>query len=139
MSSYKHVSKQRKLAEQNKELQLSDEDSSGNSASEDEGSDSDSEFGSEASGTGGESDGEEVGSDDEEEEEGEEELLPPPPGFPTALEAVEKPVGEDPGGNGENVVCVICPDKVLKKGRMLEVHLGGKVGLFLRAHTYQAI
>ena len=107
---------------------MSDEDSSGNSASEDEGSDSDSEFGSEASGSGGESDGEEGGSGGEEEvDEEEDELLPPPPGFPTALEAVEKPVGEDPGGNGENVVCVICPDKVLKKGRMLEVHLGGKV------------
>ena len=130
---YKHVAKQRKLIDENKEVTLSDEDSSGNEDS-DEGSSAD-ESNSDAGEGDSDDDDSEDSEDDEEEVAGEEEkakeleLAPPPTGFPTAEEAILAPVAntEKEGTNDVVPVCVICPTKALKPGRMLEVHLGSKV------------
>lgn len=136
---YKHVAKQRRLASQSKEAHLSDEDSSGDELEQEE-----VELASE-SGSEGEEDEDDEGegedllpSDDnevaaEEEAEEEEELVPPPPGMPTALAALEDSIVAAPVAEGEEVpadealLCVVCPTKVLKRGKMLEVHLGSKV------------
>ena len=142
---YKHVAKQRKLAASNKELRLSDEESSGDSASEISNSDSDSNSDAGSSDEDGGDAIDEIdemlaggsGGEDEEEEE-EEEMGPPPAGFPTALEALEagrsiaevEEEGETASKADKDVVlvCVVCPNKVLKLGKMLEIHLGSKVG-----------
>ena len=57
------------------------------------------------------------------------EMIAPPEGYPTAAQAFESPVVVVAGAEGveATVDCVICPTKRLKQGRMLEVHLGGKV------------
>lgn len=129
---YKHVAKQRKLAENNKQVALSDEDSSGNSESESEAS-SNSESGSDSEGSEGEGDEfDEAMEELEIETEKEEELLPPPAGFPTALEATKNSIVDSTlvgveGALENSMICVICPEKALKKGRMLEVHIAGKV------------
>ena len=75
---------------------------------------------------------------EDEEEEDDEELGPPPAGFPTALEALDagRSIAEveeegDAGSKADKDVvlaCVVCPNKVLKLGKMLEIHLGSKVG-----------
>ena len=141
---YKHVAKQRKLAASNKELRLSDEESSGDSASEISNSDSDSNTDAGSSDEAGEGAVDEIndmlaggseGEDDGEEEE--EELGPPSAGYPTALEALEAGRSivevEEEGEAGSKadkdvvLVCVVCPNKVLKLGKMLEIHLGSKV------------
>lgn len=130
---FRHVQKQRKLAESNKELQLSDEDSSGNSASEGEEDSASEQSGSEDESGDEESGDEEEGSEGEESagQEEEEELLPPPPGYPTAEEALKNPIAlpdSDGLATADIVpVCVVCPSKALKPGKMLEVHLGSKV------------
>ncbi|GAA6060769.1 hypothetical protein JCM10212_006749 [Sporobolomyces blumeae] len=90
----------------------------------------------------------EEASDEEPEELDEDEPRPPPVGFPTAKEALENTVastaaliaemdaekGED--GNDEEaddeeeeeapLVCVVCPNKILKLAKMVEVHLASK-------------
>jgi hypothetical protein len=147
---FKHVAKQRRLAASNKQVQLSDEDSSGNSASEDEASLSGSgDEGSGSDGSGMDEDQEE-GLDEEEapeeEEDEEEELLPPPPGFPTALAALDNPIAspsddaEAASAEDSILICVVCPSKVLKHGKMLEVHLASKVrfNALLLAHALRA-
>lgn len=136
---YKHVAKQRKLAENNKQVALSDEDSSGNSDSESESSsNSDSSSGNEESEGGDEFD--EIMEEPEIEKEKEEELLPPPTGFPTALEATKNSIVDSilvgvEGALDNSMICVICPEKALKKGRMLEVHLSGKVSISVSSGT----
>lgn len=128
---YKHVAKQRKLVASNKELQLSDEDSSGNSASSasDSSDNSDLEGSNESGDESDELPGESVGDEDEEEEE----LSAPPAGFPSALEALEEGgciAESEEARDGDKevaLVCVVCPNKVLKLGKMLVIHLSSKV------------
>lgn len=144
---YKHVAKQRRLVNSNKELHLSDEDSSGNSSSSDGGrSDSGSDSDSDDSGEGEDDDDilgglggkEEDAGEEEEEDSDDEEILPPPAGFPTALEATINPIGEPEDDDEEDgtlkeegvPVCAVCPNKALKKGKMLELHLKSKVSFF---------
>ena len=133
---FKHVTKSRKLAKHQREARLSDEDSSGASASEPE---LDSASGSDASDA---SDSEGSDSDSEFEQNEpetpeEEELLAPAPGYPSIEEALTNPIAQpthEEGKDGELVeaaglapVCVVCVSKVLKAGTMLEVHLKSKV------------
>ena len=133
---YKHVAKQRKLTDSNKEARLSDEEASDDSSSDDAGSDSeandsDSAFGDE------DDDGIALpatgASDDDEDAEDEVELKEPPKGFPSALEALANPIAEpesvEGAAEGEEIqpVCVVCPSKALKRGKMLEIHLASKV------------
>ena len=137
---YKHVAKQRKLTDSNKEARLSDEEGSDDSSddagsSDSEANDSDSAFGDDDDDDaddgivlpGG-------GADSDEEAEEEVELKEPPKGFPTALEALENPIAmpeksEEAGDAGEEPqpVCVVCPSKALKHGKMLDIHLASKV------------
>ncbi|KAL8290183.1 hypothetical protein RQP46_003122 [Phenoliferia psychrophenolica] len=136
---YKHVAKQRKLTDSNKEARLSDEDnasddsSSDDAASDSEANDSDSAFGDDDDGddnvvpAGGA-----VETDDEDAED-EIELKEPPKGFPSALEALENPIAmpeksDEEGAEGEELqpVCVVCPSKALKHGKMLDIHLASK-------------
>lgn len=137
---YKHVAKQQRLNAKNLEAHLSDEDSSGDEEDVEmkaQASASGSESGSDEDGE--EEDEEELLPAEEEEEEEAEALAPPPPGFPTAQAALEDPIvdlalatGEEKLAEEEDapLLCVVCPSKTLKKGKMLEVHLGSKVGLF---------
>ncbi|KAK4697375.1 hypothetical protein P7C70_g8222, partial [Phenoliferia sp. Uapishka_3] len=132
---YKHVAKQRKLTDSNKEARLSDEDdlsddddpSSDEAATASEGSDSDSDFGEDedvilpASAI----------LSDEEEVADTIELKEPPKGFPSAEEALKNPIAEPEKEEGEGdddvqPVCVVCPSKALKRGKMLDVHLASK-------------
>lgn len=139
---YKHVAKQQKLNAKNLEAHMSDEDSSGD--------EEDVQMLQQPSVSGSESDSDDeedddedeellpVDEDNEEEEEEAEALAPPPPGFPTAQAALEDPIvdlalatGEEKLAEEEDapLLCVVCPSKTLKKGKMLEVHLGSKVRL----------
>lgn len=132
---FKHVTKSRKLAKHQREARLSDEDSSGASASE-------PELDSDASGSdGSDSEGSDSDSEFEQDEpqtpEEEEELLSPAPGYPSIEQAVVDPIAlptHEEGRDGELVekeglapVCVVCVNKVLKAGTMLEVHKKSKV------------
>lgn len=133
---FKHVTKSRKLAKHQREARLSDEDSSGASASEPE-LDSASGSGSDASDSEGSDSDSEFDKDEVEAVEEEEELLAPAPGYPTIEEAVADPIAQpthEEGKDGELVeatglapVCVVCVNKVLKAGTMLEVHKKSKV------------
>ena len=139
---YKHVAKQRRLASHNKEAHLSDEDSSGDEEEQQElelGSNA-SDLNSEGSEGSNDDDDEMLLPSDDEQQEAEEEddgqLQPPPPGYPTAAAALEMPIVDTALAGGEEklaeddeapLICVVCPTKVLKKGKMLEVHLGSKV------------
>ncbi|GJN93675.1 hypothetical protein Rhopal_006732-T1 [Rhodotorula paludigena] len=101
---------------------FSDEDDS-----DDDSEDEDSVF--EDDGLGGEDGGAELDEDAP---------RPPPKGFPTALEALEGGAqvvsslalagGELDEDDEEELplVCVVCPNKVLRKGKMTEVHLASK-------------
>ncbi|GAA5903469.1 uncharacterized protein JCM6883_005011 [Sporobolomyces salmoneus] len=152
MPLFKQVTAQQKRSKRKAEALLSDEE---NSSSDEEQLDagSDSEAGSGSDESDSELDGEDeelVGASDEEEE-GEPEVLdedeprPPPVGFPTAKEALENTVastaaliaemdaekGEGEKENAEDdeeapLVCVVCPNKILKPGKMVEVHLASK-------------
>lgn len=131
---YKHVSKQRKLADKNKQVVLSDE-SDDSDDEQLENSSSEAKSGS-GSGEAEESEKAEEEEKQEEEEEKEEEVLnPPPTGYPTVTEALKDPIvyPVEAGGDGSEpeVVCVVCPDKALKKGKMLEVHVASNVSFHL--------
>lgn len=127
---YKHVSKQRKLADQKKQVVLSDESDD----SDDEVDNLSSASSGSESGSGSEE--EESGDEDEEEEDEEEEqeqvaLKPPPASYLTVAEALKDPIvyPVEAGGDATDpeVVCVVCTDKALKKGKMLDVHLASNV------------
>lgn len=143
---YKHVAKQQRLNARNVEAHLSDEDSSGDEEEEEQEhqpqlAPSDSESGSESG-----SDEEEMDEDQDEEQDEDAPddtpaLAPPPPGFPTAQLALENPIVDlaVASATGEEqlavqdqeespLLCVVCPTKTLKQGKMLQVHLGSKVG-----------
>ncbi|GAA5865040.1 hypothetical protein JCM8547_007691 [Rhodosporidiobolus lusitaniae] len=145
MPVYKQIVKQVKRAKRKVEALLSDEEDDSGSDSErsqDEHSNSDSDE------SGSDDDFEEddgLGGDADEVQLGEDDARPPPAGFPTAEEALENPVastasliaamkeeGEDDDSDDEDddeeapLVCVFCPNKVLKQGKMTEVHLASK-------------
>lgn len=137
---YRHYAKQRKLGKQQKQAVLSDEESSG---------DDDEDYTSGAQQapveSGSDVSDDESGSDDDddllppsqesgaEESAEEDELLPPPPGVPTAEEALDNSICAQPtdvdAQDAEEgpLICVVCPSKVLKRGKMLDVHLASKV------------
>lgn len=133
---FKHVTKSRKLAKHQREARLSDEDSSGASASEPELDSASDASGSDASDSEG-SDSDSEFEKDEPETPEEDELLSPAPGYPTIEEALANPIAQpthEEGKDGELVeaqglapVCVVCVNKVLKAGTMLEVHKKSKV------------
>jgi hypothetical protein len=128
-----------------------DEDSEGSEEDDDEeDEDEDEEMASGADGSGDDSDDEGLVMD------ANDPTVPrkPPSGFPTAVEALSDPIassvnllpaderpasaskktGEDDDTEEKEeedeelpLVCVVCPNKVLKKGKMVQVHLGSKV------------
>lgn len=51
----------------------------------------------------------------------------PPPPFPNGTNALENSVVTLEKGDEKTLVCVFCPGKRLKEGKMTEVHLAGKV------------
>ncbi|KDE09460.1 hypothetical protein MVLG_00362 [Microbotryum lychnidis-dioicae p1A1 Lamole] len=137
---YKHVAKARRLAASNKEAVMSDESESEDDLEQDvssqaSGSGSGSEEGSEDEEEGSDED-EGEGSDDDDEQDEAEALTPPPLGYPTAEEAGKDPIVTVPREAGDTaadaevgedkMLCVVCPTKKIKKGRMLEVHLASK-------------
>ncbi|GAA6050998.1 hypothetical protein JCM3770_005362 [Rhodotorula araucariae] len=143
MPVYKHVAAQQKRSKRKAEQLLSDEDDDNSSAS-DASDASEDESGSRS---GSDDDDEDSDSDSEEEDDGlggepplgEDDPRPPPAGFPTALDALETQVvssaalvptdGDADAALDEDelpLICVVCPNKVLKKGKMTEVHLASK-------------
>ena len=130
------------------ELELSSDEEEGSGSGEDESEDGDEV--DDSVGSAGEGD-----SDDEEQDLvlDEDQPRPPPAGFPTAKEALENTVastaaliaemdaekGEEAKGGAEDdeeeeeapLVCVVCPNKILKPGKMVEVHLASKVSTAL--------
>ncbi|GAA5880513.1 hypothetical protein JCM16303_005411 [Sporobolomyces ruberrimus] len=153
MPLFKQVTAQQKRSKRKAEALLSDEEGN-DSSSDEELLDSDSgESGSGSDESDSEIEGDEdeellgPGEDDDEEPQvlDEDEPRPPPAGFPTAKAALENTVastaaliaemdaekGED-GKTEEDdeeeapLVCVVCPNKILKPGKMVEVHLASK-------------
>ncbi|GAA5821546.1 hypothetical protein JCM11251_000902 [Rhodosporidiobolus azoricus] len=145
MPVFKQIAKQQKRAKRKAEAILSDEESASDSEVDSGASDSDADSGSD----------EDVSDSDEAEEDDglggagadapldENAPRPPPEGFPTAQEALDNPVAstasliaamkvdgepddEDADEEDAPLVCVFCPSKVLKKGKMTEVHLASK-------------
>ena len=133
--------------EEEEEEESDEEDSEGSEEDDDE---EDEETASNADGSGDDSDDEGLVMD------ANDPTVPrkPPSGFPTAVEALsdpiassvnllpadERPASKKTGGDGNAeekdeeeddeelpLVCVVCPNKVLKKGKMVQVHLGSKV------------
>ncbi|GAA6010915.1 hypothetical protein JCM10207_003988 [Rhodosporidiobolus poonsookiae] len=147
MPVYKQIAKQQKRAKRKAEALLSDEDD-GSSASDSDNASvaSDSDEGS----SDGDSDDEEeddgLGGAGANAPLDEDAPRPPPEGFPTAQDALDNPVAStaslvkamkdaegDASGESDDedeeeapLVCVFCPNKVLKKGKMTEVHLASK-------------
>ncbi|GAA6032906.1 hypothetical protein JCM8097_000042 [Rhodosporidiobolus ruineniae] len=150
MPVYKQIAKQQKRAKRKVEALLSDEESG---SSDSEQSDASAPSDDDADSDDGSDDDED---DEDEEDDGlggageapldEDAPRPPPVGFPTAQQALDNPVastasliaamkvdGEDEDGSADEeddedapLVCVFCPNKVLKKGKMTEVHLASK-------------
>lgn len=156
MPLFKQVTAQQKRSKRKAEALLSDEEGN-DSSSDEELLDSDSgESGSGSDESDSEVEGDEdeelLGPEEDDDEEpqvlDEDEPRPPPAGFPTAKAALENTVastaaliaemdaekGED-GKTEEDdeeeapLVCVVCPNKILKPGKMVEVHLASKVSL----------
>ena len=151
MPVYKHVAASQKRSKRKAEQLLSDEEddlsaSDNSDASQDE-ADSDSGSDQDDSNDDDSAD-EDDGLGGVDDVLGPEDPRPPPKGFPTALEALETQVvssallvaGDESGdeaakgGDGDDeddeelpLVCVVCPNKVLKKGKMTDVHLASKV------------
>ncbi|GAA5847201.1 hypothetical protein JCM9279_006135 [Rhodotorula babjevae] len=152
MPVYKHVAASQKRSKRKAEQLLSDEEddlsaSDNSDASQDE---ADSDSGSDQD----DSDDDDSADEDDglggvDDVLGEDDPRPPPKGFPTALEALENQVASSAllvaaaggesgdeaakgdGAVGEDdeelpLVCVVCPNKVLKKGKMTDVHLASK-------------
>ncbi|GAA5974314.1 hypothetical protein JCM11641_006730 [Rhodosporidiobolus odoratus] len=147
MPLYKTIAKQQRRNKRKAEQLLSDEESDASDASDASQSDNDDLS---ASGSDEDSD------DGLEEDDGlggasaapldENSPRPPPAGFPTAAEALENPVAstasliaamkqvegeaateaDDEDEEEAPSVCVFCPNKVLKQGKMTEVHLASK-------------
>ncbi|GAA5996356.1 hypothetical protein JCM5350_006831 [Sporobolomyces pararoseus] len=155
MPLFKQVAAQQKRSKRKAEALLSDEEDNDSSSDEEQQFDlnSDEESGSDESDSEGDDLESLVGSgsegeDDDEEPEvlDEDEPRPPPVGFPTAKEALENTVAstaaliaemdaeKDEEEKKEEVddeeeaplVCVVCPNKILKPGKMVEVHLASK-------------
>lgn len=161
MTVYKHVQAQQKRAsKRGRREALSDED--------DDLSDSDRSSVAEQSGSESDEDSDEdseedlLPRDEDEEELDPDAPRPPPKGFPTATEALENQIvsskfliaeqedgSEEEKGSDEEakedeeeelpLVCVVCPNKVLKQGRMVEVHLASKVRPVVLSHWNQAL
>lgn len=156
MPLFKQVTAQQKRSKRKAEALLSDEEGNDSSSEEELELSSDEEEGSE-SGEDESEDGDEVeelvgsageGESDEDEEDlvlEEDQARPPPAGFPTAKEALDNTVAstaaliaemdaekgeeakEDDDEEEAPLVCVVCPNKILKPGKMVEVHLASKV------------
>ncbi|GAA5823878.1 hypothetical protein JCM5353_006391 [Sporobolomyces roseus] len=155
MPLFKQVTAQQKRSKRKAEALLSDEEGNDSSSEEELELSSDEEEGS-GSGEDESEDGDEVeelvgsageGESDEDEEDlvlEEDQARPPPAGFPTAKEALENTVAstaaliaemdaekgeeakEDDDEEEAPLVCVVCPNKILKPGKMVEVHLASK-------------
>lgn len=164
---YRHFSKQRKLAAKGKQPLLSDEEDDDSSDEENvpqqhtgnivvqDSADENSDSGADSDSADEDDQDDKMlpASDLEEESDSsdETELLPPPPGFPTAQEAIENPICAQapttatepdaaPADDADTpLICVVCPSKVLKLGKMLEVHLASKVSWSKRFSTFEAI
>lgn len=52
-----------------------------------------------------------------------------------ALPADDVPEGEEPAAAEGPMGCMLCPNKVLKNEKMVEVHLASKVGNRIRQHV----
>lgn len=156
MPLFKQVAAQQKRSKRKAEALLSDEEDNDSSSDEEQlDLGSSDESGSDFE---GDEDEDLVGSDDAEDDDDEEpevldedEPRPPPVGFPTAREALDNTVAStalliaemDAEKSGDEkddddpeeapLVCVVCPNKILKPGKMVEVHLASKVRLPSRA------
>ncbi|GAA5842797.1 hypothetical protein JCM3766R1_007164 [Sporobolomyces carnicolor] len=149
MPLFKQVAAQQKRSKRKAEALLSDEEDNDSSSDEEQlDLGSSDESGSDFE---GDEDEDFVGSDDAEDDDDEEpevldedEPRPPPVGFPTAREALDNTVAstalliaemdaeksgdekEDDDPEEAPLVCVVCPNKILKPGKMVEVHLASK-------------
>ncbi|GAA5928271.1 hypothetical protein JCM3775_000562 [Rhodotorula graminis] len=154
MPVYKHVAASQKRSKRKAEQLLSDEEddlsaSDNSDASQDE---ADTDSGSDQT----DSDDDDSADEDDglggvDDVLGEDDPRPPPKGFPNALEALENQVvssallvaaaaggesgdeaakggadGDDEDDEELPLICVVCPNKVLKKGKMTDVHLASK-------------
>ncbi|GAA6014173.1 hypothetical protein JCM11491_004128 [Sporobolomyces phaffii] len=155
MPLFKQVTAAQRRSKRKAEALLSDEEGNDSSSDEDrldsDASASDDSGSDEDEDEDEDEDDEVLGSaseDDDEEPEvlDEDEPRPPPVGFPTAHEALENTVastaaliaemdaekGDDAAASGGEddeeapLVCVVCPNKILKPGKMVEVHLASK-------------
>ncbi|BGP19322.1 hypothetical protein JCM10213_006191 [Rhodosporidiobolus nylandii] len=144
MPAYKQIAKhQARRAKRTAAEALSDEDSATDSDASQLDNTDDSDADDSASDTDSDEEDDGLGGAGNDEPLDENTPRPPPAGFPTAQEALENPVAstaslmaamkddddeeeDDEDEEEAPLVCVFCPNKVLKKGKMTEVHLASK-------------